>query len=151
MIRVLALLAGLLLPGVAIAAEADVYCLTGTSSTGNQTFAPASAAQPCPVSGSITVAPAVSTYQGTLSVTASAAISTLTLSNSTTFPTAIGKMVIINAGANTAYICWFGGTCSATGGSEPLAAGASDTIYLGAATTSPTAFSTSGTTLAIHN
>lgn len=92
-----------------------------------------------------------STYQGTLSVSTSVAVSTMMLSNNTTFPVAIGKMVIINTGTNVADICWFGGTCSAGSGSEPLAAGASDTIYLGGATTSPTAFSASGTTLAIHN
>lgn len=93
-----------------------------------------------------------STYQGTLALTAatSTTVSTLTLSNGTAFPSVIGKIVIINTGTNIANICWFGGTCSASGGSEPLAAGASDQFNI-AGTTSPTAFSASGTTLAVHN
>jgi len=101
--------------------------------------------------GSSIVTGPTMTFQGTLAVTTSAALSTLTLSNSTTWPAAIGKLVVINVGSATAYLCWFGGTCAATGGSEALAAGASDTVYLGGTATSPTAFSTSGSTLAIHN
>jgi hypothetical protein len=100
----------------------------------------------------VVATPPISTYQGTLSVSSSAAISTLTLSNSTTYPVgAQGVVNILNTGSNTAYVCFFGGTCSATGGSFPLVAGASKTLNLGSAATAPTVFSTSGTTLAINN
>lgn len=121
--------------------------------SGSAMFLPCNSSGQLVTSGSGGSSAPTSNFQGTLALSAntSTAVSTLTLSNSTTFPAAIGKLVIINVGAATGYICWFGGTCSATGGSEPLAAGASDTLYLDGATTSPTAFSTAGTTLAVHN
>lgn len=104
------------------------------------------------VGGSVISTPSSLSYQGslTLAATTSTALSTMTLSNSTVLPATYGKMTIINVGAATAYVCWTGGTCAATGGSELLAAGASDTVY-GLGGTSPTAYSTAGTTLAIHN
>ncbi len=148
--------AGLFLPVLARAQTAQVVSGCGTP---NSTY---SVGQTQPVTQTTTGVECVSssgggsstsTYQGTLTLSAatSTAVSTLTLSNSTTFPSPIGKMVIINVGANSVNVCWFGGTCSATGGSELLAAGASDTFFLTAAVTSPTVYSTSGTTLAIHN
>ncbi|MDE2100796.1 MAG: hypothetical protein KGL39_26355 [Patescibacteria group bacterium] len=102
---------------------------------------------------SLTVTSPTISYYGTLTLTASTSTSLSTLTSSGTLPTTfgLGKMVVINTGTNAVNICWFGGTCSAAGASETLAAGASDTVYLGAFTTWPTAYSTSGTTLAIHN
>lgn len=51
------LLIGLLVfsfPGISAAAEADVYCQTGTSSTGFPIFQPASSTNPCPMTGTVT-------------------------------------------------------------------------------------------------
>jgi hypothetical protein len=98
----------------------------------------------------IPVLPPVSTYQGTLAVTTSAPISNLTLSAGT-FPTgAIGNVSISNVGSNTAYVCWFGGTCSATVG-QPVTANTTVAKNVGGSTAVPTVFSTSGTTLTITN
>lgn len=46
--RKLLLLLALLFPAYAHAAEADLYCLTGTSTTGAPIFQPASPTTPCP-------------------------------------------------------------------------------------------------------
>ena len=100
-----------------------------------------------------TIAAPAMTYQGNLTLAAatSTAVSTLTLApNSAAFPSTMGVMLILNTGTNPTTICWFGGTCSATNGMV-LVAGASRLVNLGAATTVPTAFSTSGTTLSIDN
>jgi hypothetical protein len=51
MLRLLACLALLVAAHAAQAAEADLYCLTGTNSQGNPIWAPASTAQPCPTTG----------------------------------------------------------------------------------------------------
>ena len=109
--------------------------------------------------GSTIVSAATTTYQGTLTVTGAAsgvAVSTLSLnSGSGAFPTgAMGNMFFLNTGSGTAYICWFIATatsCTASGGSFPLVAGASVTKNLGASTVVPSVFSTAGTTLAITN
>ena len=62
MIRVVVLLLAVLAPWQAMASEADVYCLTGTSSTGAPAWAPASARQPCPIGGTVTVTLNLDTY-----------------------------------------------------------------------------------------
>jgi hypothetical protein len=68
------LVAGLVgLAGAARAAESDVYCQTGTSSTGSPIFQPASQTNPCPVTssgsggGSVTYAAPPSASVGTTS------------------------------------------------------------------------------------
>ena len=46
-------LLGVFLPSMAWGAEADLYCLTGTSATGTPIFQQASATNPCPVTATI--------------------------------------------------------------------------------------------------
>lgn len=113
--RFLAVLAILLLPGLAHAAEADVYCQTGTSATGVPTFAPASASQPCPITVGGTTAP-VKGFGNLTGTGASALLSTLTTGpNSAAWPTTPGQVYVIATGG-TGYVCPEGGTCSATNG-----------------------------------
>ena len=145
----LAVIVALLLP---VAAQGQTPSFTYVSPSGN-------GHDYVPWTGSVNSAPAFTTYQGTLTVTGAAsgvAISTLSLnSGSGAFPTgALGNVFILNSGSGTAYICWFIATatsCTASGGSFPLVAGASVTKNLGASTVVPSVFSTAGTTLAITN
>lgn len=142
--RVSALLALLLMCGVAHAQSTASQGVLGYINVNGQ-FVPYDT-----TGAGIPVVPPVTTYQGSLAVTASAAISTLTLSSGA-FPTgAIGNVSISNVGANTAFVCWFGGTCSATVG-QPVAAGATVDKNVGPSTAVPTVFSASGTTLTITN
>lgn len=53
-LRNLSLLCGLFLAAGAHATEADLYCVTGTTSTGALIWTPASGSNPCPTGGSAT-------------------------------------------------------------------------------------------------
>jgi hypothetical protein len=127
------------------------------------TWVPVSGTNPLPVtsgggSAPVNVTPAPTTYQGTMTLGSASSTSLIaanvTMNNSTVLPAAgsFAKLTIINVGTtNGAFICWFGGTCSATAGGELLAAGASDTVNLTGAANAPTMFSTSGTNLSFRN
>ena len=148
----------LLVPGVAWGQNAQRIptCGTGQPPAGNSPLYMDANGNLCVGGG--TSSP-ITTYQGTLTITGAAsgvAVSTLSLnSGSGAFPTgAMGNMFFLNTGSGTAYICWFIATatsCTASGGSFPLVAGASVTKNLGASTVVPSVFSTAGTTLAITN
>lgn len=108
-----------------------------------------------PVSGSFSAVPSITTYQGTIGLSA-ATSTTLTSGNvsmasGTVLPATFQKLTLINVGANLGFVCWFGGTASASAGCEPIAAGASDTVYLNDFATPPTLFSTAGTTFSFRN
>lgn len=120
--------AALFILSAAHAAESDLYCQTGTSSTGNPNFVQVGPSAPCPVSSS----PAPIKGFGTLSATnASALLSTLTVGpNSAAWPTSPNQMYVINSSASGGilYVCPLGGTCSATVG-IPIAAGATESFF----------------------
>ena len=100
----------------------------------------------------------VSSYQGTL--TLSAATSTTLIAanvtmapNSATLPATFNgdTLTVINTvSVNTMYVCWGGGTASATSGCEPILPGAGDTVTLKGTGSPPSMFSTSGTTVAFR-
>ena len=96
----------------------------------------------------------ITTFQGTMSL--SAATSTamtqanVTMAPGTYYPTTFNRLVVINTGSNSVYVCWAGGTASASSGCELLIAGASDTVTL-SSNTAPTFYSASGTTIAFRN
>ena len=64
---------GLWLAKPARGAESDIYCLTGTSSTGAPAWAPASSGKPCPVTATTNVTP--TTYAGTINLAAATSTS----------------------------------------------------------------------------
>jgi hypothetical protein len=98
------------------------------------------------------------TYQGTLALTA-ATSTALTSGNVTMAPNSAAlpaagsflKLVVIVSGTNPVYVCWFGGTCSATSGSELLAVGAIDAPNLAGSANAPSFFSTAGSTVSFRN
>ena len=98
-------------------------------------------------------------YNGTMTLTANTSMAlvtaNVTMNNSTALPSAgaFANLRITNTGAsNAVYVCWFGGTCSATAGGELLNAnGGSDMLNLTGSAVAPTLYSTSGTTLTFHN
>jgi hypothetical protein len=149
--------------GASNAAKAQgvqLYCYTRTTPTGGLTWAPASAANPCPMTGSgpggaTTTTPTVSTFQGTMTLTAATSTTltsgNVTMASSTVLPSTFQNLFVLNTGTNPVFVCWFGGTASATSGCETIVAGASDTRNLGNFATPPTLFSTAGTTLAFGN
>jgi hypothetical protein len=95
--------------------------------------------------------PSIQNGFGTLTVSnSSIAISTLTAGpNSAAWSMPLfGTLVVNNQGANPAWICPFGGACTASNGFQ-IAAGGNITFSLGGQTVSPTVISTAGTTLAI--
>lgn len=79
------------------ATEADIYCLTGTSSTGAPLWLPASTATPCPIGGASVYPP------GATPITASATGTT----------TATTATLAASANAHT-YICGFSIRANAT-------------------------------------
>jgi hypothetical protein len=97
-----------------------------------------------------TVPPKITAYGTIASVTSSAALSTLTKGPnspnwSTNYPS---KYVAIRnsvGSSDTLYVCWFGGTCSASVG-EPIAQGESAFRNVGNGV-DPTLFSTGGATV----
>jgi hypothetical protein len=144
-VRIAAVVLAGLLFGSAAHAQSTATQDTLGYINGNGTYVPYDS-----IGAGIPTLPSVTTYQGAITVTTSAAISTMTLSKGT-FPTgAVGNVSISNVGANTGYVCWLGGTCSAAVG-QAILAGITAAKNVGASTVSPTVFSTSGTTLVITN
>lgn len=98
-------------------------------------------------------------YNGTMTLAAATSTSLIaanvTMSNSTVLPLAgsFTNLRITNIGStNAVYVCWFGGTCSATAGGELLAPnGGSDMLNLTGNANAPTVYSVSGTNLTFHN
>lgn len=103
--------------------------------------------------------PSATTYNGTMTLAAATSTALIaanvTMNNSTALPLAgaFGNLRITNVGTtNGVYVCWFGGTCSATAGGELLNPnGGSDMMNLTGAANAPTVYSTSGTSLTFHN
>lgn len=98
---------------------------------------------------------APTTWQATMTLaaatsTALTSANVTTAPNSAATPAGFGVLTVINGGTNTAVMCQFGGTCSATAGGEPLAPGACDTVDI-VPQSVPTFYSTSGTTLSFRN
>ena len=153
----LLVLAALLLPGLAFA-DGPVTP-AGTSSSTAANIQGTIGGTPMQITGTVSSTPSVTTYSGTMTLSAASSTGLIAANvtmapNSAAIPAAgaFAKLTVINTGAtNGAYVCWFGGTCSATAGGELLAAGASDTVNFTGTAAAPTLYSTSGTTLAFHN
>jgi hypothetical protein len=98
--------------------------------------------------------PSVVTFQGTMTVPA-ATSTPLTAANvrmapNMQLPDQITQLVVANVGANPVYVCWNGGTASASSGCELIPSGGSD--YAAMASAGPVTFySTSGTTIAFRS
>ena len=133
-------------PEVGGAAVSNANPLPGAPVVGG---VPVGGTNPLPVTRGAT------TYQGTLTLAAniSTALTSgnVTMSNGTTLPAAFQKLTVVNAGMANAYVCWLGGSASASAGCELLGPGSGDTGYLNGSATPPSFFSASGTTLAFHN
>lgn len=144
----LALAAGIALLALATPSRASTVIACQDVNGSDQ---PVSMLNPCPVA----ILPPVTTYQGTIALAAATSTTltsgNVTMASGTALPATFGKLTLINVGANPAYVCWFGGTASASSGCELLAAGASDTRNMGGFATPPTLFSVLGTTFAVGN
>jgi hypothetical protein len=147
----------LLLPVTAMATEADVYCLTGTTSTGAPNWQPASTTNPCPMGGSggggavIVIQPPM-TYQGTMALTANTSTAMTSANVTMTFgvlpsPGAFGYLTIISPGSSCNFtVNWDGGSATAVSGEQfgPGTMVGSDKENLTGLSNAPTLFSTSG-------
>lgn len=122
------------------------------------TKTPPSSSIVTPLQGLPNVVPET-TYQGSLALTANTSTSLITanvtMASSTVLPANFYNLTVTNTGTNPAFACWFGGTASASAGCEYIGANttmvARTTVNLNGATTAPTFFSTSGTTLTFRN
>lgn len=94
-------------------------------------------------------------WQGTLAPSAGVSMA-LTAANTVlptgmTIPANFYWLTVINTGSNSTLVCWRLAVAAAGLGCETLAAGASDRVNLNGSTVTPSFFSASGTTLAVHD
>lgn len=149
---------GLLVSGPVLAQQTTKVCTPVTDTTSGvtrQNCQDVGTGNPFPVTGNVTTAPIATTWQASMTLAAATSTSLVDANvtkapNSAATPASFTVLTVINSGSNAAYVCQFGGTCSATAGGGYIAAGACDTYNINP-TSVPTLFSTAGTTLSLRN
>lgn len=131
--------------GNARAADMNVWCLTGTGSTGGPIWQPASAANPCPVSATVTAS-----IGGFTAASTGSPISVTTSNSTGTLPAGV-EVVAANVGTTNGAYCALGATATTSsqyiapnGGWFAFAVGASTQLTCVTSTSTTTVNTTGG-------